>query len=182
MLVFFDDILIYSPAWTTHLEHLAIVLDCLRQHQLFTKLSKCSFGQHKLEYLGHIVSDQGVEMDPSKVQVVQDWPCPTTVTQLKAFLGLTRYYRRFINHYASIAGPLIDLLHKDNFRWTSEADVAFRALQQALTTTSVLSLSDFTQPFIVETDASGQGIGVVLSQNGHPIAFFSKKLSSRMQK
>jgi len=164
------------------MEHLAIVLDCLRQHQLFTKLSKCSFGQHKLEYLGHIVSDQGVEMDPSKVQVVQDWPCPTTVTQLKAFLGLTRYYRRFINHYASIAGPLIDLLHKDNFRWTSEADVAFRALQQALTTTSVLSLSDFTQPFIVETDASGQGIGVVLSQNGHPIAFFSKKLSSRMQK
>ena len=81
-----------------------------------------------------------------------------------------------------MAGPLTDLLQKDNFRWTSEADVAFRALQQALTTTPVLSLPDFTQPFIVETDALGQGIGVVLSQNGHPIAFFFKKLYSRMQK
>lgn len=121
-------------------------------------------------------------MDPSKVEVVRDWPALTIVTQLRAFLGLTGYFHRFIKGYASIAGPLTDMLQKDNFYWSTTADSTFNALKHALTTTHVLSLLDFSKPFVVETDSPGLGIGAVLSQDNYPIAYFSKKLSPRMQK
>ena len=180
VLIFFDDILIYSPSWHTHLEHLTVVLEQLIHHHLYAKLSKCSFGQSRIEYLGHIVSAVGVEMDASKVKAVMDWPIPQTITQLRGFLGLTGYYRRFIRQYASIALPLTQLLQKDKFLWSTEAQTAFLQLKHALSSAPVLALPDFSQPFVIETDASGQGIGAVLSQNGHPIAYFSKKLSPRM--
>ncbi|GJU68618.1 ty3-gypsy retrotransposon protein [Tanacetum coccineum] len=181
VLVFFDYILIYSSTWQLHLEHLTMVLHCLQEHQLYAKLSKCSFGQQRIEYLGHIVTGAGVEMDPAKVTAVANWPIPTSVSQLRAFLGLTGYYRRFIKQYSSIAHPLTTLLQKNNFKWSHEGQSAFEKLKHALLTAPVLVLLDFSKPFIVETDASGQGIRVILSQNGHPIAFFSKKLSYRMQ-
>nr|KYP39590.1 Transposon Ty3-G Gag-Pol polyprotein [Cajanus cajan] len=182
VLVFFDDILVYSSSWFLHLQHLQQVLDILAKHELYAKMSKCSFGLEQVEYLGHVVSGDGVSMETSKVQAVIDWPVPKTIKQLRGFLGLTGYYRRFIQGYASIANPLTDLLKKDNFKWSNEADAAFIALKQAITTAPVLSLPDFSQPFVLETDASGSGIGAVLSQNKHPIAFFSKKLSNRMTK
>ncbi|XP_028755422.1 uncharacterized protein LOC114714818 [Neltuma alba] len=181
VLIFFDDILVYSNSWEQHLAHLREVLATLHKHRLFEKRSKCAFGQRRIEYLGHIVSARGVEMDPSKVQAVQDWPTPTTVSQLRGFLGLSGYYRRFIQGYAQLAGPLTQLLTKDGFHWNSEAHEAFSKLKQALVQAPLLALPDFAEPFVLETDASGIGIGAILSQRNHPIAYFSKKLSPRRQ-
>lgn len=181
VLVFFDDILIYSVSWEDHLRHLEVVLDTLKLHQLFAKFSKCSFGLQQVDYLGHIVSAQGVAMDNSKVQAILQWPIPGNLKQLRGFLGLSGYYRRFIRNYASLAKPLTELLKKDNFHWTVAATDAFAKLKLAVTTAPVLQLPDFSQPFTLETDASGLWIGAVLSQSKHPIAYFSKKMSPRMQ-
>lgn len=112
ILVFFDDILIYSSTLTDHLMHLKEVLQILRVHKLYAKESKCSFGQQKVEYLGHIISEQGVSTDPSKVQAMAEWPIPQTVKQLRSFLGLTGYYRHFIRNYGAICKPLTTLLQK----------------------------------------------------------------------
>lgn len=182
VLVFVDDILVYSPSWSSHLVHLEEVLSLLQHHYLFAKFSKCSFGLTKIDYLGHTVSGQGVEMDQSKVRAVLDWPEPSTIKQLRGFLCLTGYYRRFIKGYTSIALTLTELLKKDGFLWDSKATTAFNNLKQVVTNVPVLALPDFGQPFILETDASGSDIGAVLSQAKHPIAYFSKKLSPRMQK
>jgi len=182
VLVFFDDILVYSSSWLLHLEHLHIVLETLQQERLFAKASKCLFGTTSIDYLGHHISAAGVEMDPSKVLAVIDWPQPTSLTQLKGFLGLTGYYRKFVKGYASIAAPLTDLTKKDAFRWTTTTDQAFNDLKRALTSAPILRLPNFSVPFVLETNASGLGISVVLMQDGHPIAYFSQKLSSRMHK
>jgi len=106
---------VYSPTWSSHLQHLKVVLQLLRKHKLFAKLSKCSFGLTQVEYLGHTILGQGVVVDASKVQAVLAWPLPTNLKQLRGFLGLTGYYRKFIKGYASIAAPLTNLLNKDNF-------------------------------------------------------------------
>lgn len=134
----------YSADWSSHLTHLAEVLKLLHHHVLYAKLSKCSFDQLKMEYLGHIVSEKGVEMDPQKITAVMDWPLSSTVSQLRGFLGLTGYYRRFIRDYATIAAPLTALLQKNAFVWTDTASAAFLALKSALTTAPVLALPDFS--------------------------------------
>jgi len=170
VLVFFDDILVYSSSWSNHLLHLDLVLQLLQQHQLYAKLSKCSFGLQQVDYLGHTVSGQGVAMDKSKVQAVLHWPVPQNIKQLRAFLGLTGYYRKFIKSYAVIAAPLTDLLKKDKFLWGMDATEAFSMLKTALTQAPVLALPDFSKTFTLETDASGVGIGAVLSQDQRPIA------------
>jgi len=181
VLVFFYDILVYSLDWSTHMQHLRYVLDLLRKHTLFTKLSKCAFGQTQMEYLGHVVSRDGVKVDNSKIQAVTQWPIPSSIRQLRAFLGLASYYGKFIRHFAVVAAPLTDLLAKDGFKWSDQTTTTFRQLQQALAQAPVLTLPDFSQPFVLETYASGLGIGAILSQHGHPIAYFSKKLSPRAQ-
>ncbi|KAF7833267.1 Ty3/gypsy retrotransposon protein [Senna tora] len=157
------------------------VLTTLAQQCLYAKLSKCVFGQSRIEYLGHFVSAQGVEMDPAKVRAVVEWPTPSTVKQLRGFLGLSGYYRRFIQSYASIAAPLTSLLKKDEFQWSDDVTSAFSALKTAITTAPILVLPDFSKPFTIEMYALGMGVGVVLSQKGRPIVFFSKKMSTRMQ-
>ncbi|GAU35592.1 hypothetical protein TSUD_295280 [Trifolium subterraneum] len=182
VLVFFDDILVYNATWSSHLLHLEIVLQLLDHHKLFVKLSKCSFGMSEVDYLGHTIFGMGVIMDKTKVQAVLQWPTPTNLKQLRGFLGLTGYYRRFIKSYATIASPLTDLLKKDSFNWSDNAMKAFNTLKQAITSAPVLILPNFSQPFMLETDASGIGIGAVLSQQGHPIAYFSKKLGPTSQK
>ncbi|WVY96659.1 hypothetical protein V8G54_028810 [Vigna mungo] len=171
----------FGATWEEHLYHLELVLKTLQQHQLYARLSKCSFGVREIDYLGHTLSGTGVAMDTSKLEVVKQWPIPTTVKQLRGFLGLTGYFRRFVKGYASIAAPLTDLLKKDSFQWTQTASRAFAKLKDALTSAPVLAIPNF-EPFVLETNASGSGIGVVLSQCQHPIAYFSKKLSPCMQK
>ncbi|XP_062104134.1 uncharacterized mitochondrial protein AtMg00860-like [Humulus lupulus] len=178
VIVFFYDILIYSRNISDHVFHLRMVLQLLQDNSFYAKVTKCSFFQSTIDYLGHLVSAKGVSVDPSKIAAMCDWPTPTSVKQLRGFLGLTGYYRRFVAHYASVAAPLTDLLKKDSFQWSSEASQAFEKLKAAMTSTPVLQLPDFSQDFIVETDASNIGIGGVLMQNGHPIAFFSKKIGT----
>ncbi|XP_019235516.1 PREDICTED: uncharacterized protein LOC109215856 [Nicotiana attenuata] len=178
VLVFFDDILIYSSTLEDYLTHLKSVFVDMSKHQLFAKKSKCFFGVQKIEYLGHFISAEGVSTDPQKI-AVQNWPTPTTLKQLRGFLGLAGYYRRFIKGFGVICKPLTDLTKKDGFKWSTSADAAFAALKEALTQAPVLALPDATKTFIVETYASGHGIGVALMQEGHPIAFISKALSPK---
>lgn len=179
-LVFFDDILIYSPDLKSHLQHLRTVLQLLAEHKWQVKLSKCSFTQQELSYLGHIIGVQGVSTDPSKVQDVLNWPQPNTLKKLRGFLGLAGYYRRFVKNFGIISKPLTMLLRKEvPFKWTVETEAAFQLLKQALVSAPVLALPDFSKPFTIETDAGDLGIGAVLSQDKHPIAFLSRALGPR---
>lgn len=179
-LVFFDDILIYSPSFELHLEHLAVVLSIVQRDKWQVKLSKCAFAQQRVNYLGHVVSAKGVSTDESKIQSVRDWPTPTNLKELRGFLGLTGYYRKFIRHYAVISQPLTALLKKGVlFVWTEVEETAFLALKTALITSPVLSIPDFKLQFVVDTDACDVGIGVVLSQQGHHVAYVSRALGPR---
>ena len=177
VLVFFYDILIYSKTWEEHLVHLTMVFDTLLQNQLYVNHSKCLFGQQKVDYLGHIISSNGVSVDPEKIQSTKSWPTPTTITVLCGFLGLTEYYRKFHQRYGVNATPLTSLLKNDGFKWTQEAIEAFQQLKQAMVQAPIFALPNFTKKFIVEDDASSSGLGAVLTQDGHPIAFYSKALS-----
>ena len=173
VLVFFDEILIYSSSWTDHLKHVKVDFQLLREHRLSVKRSKCFFGAPSVGYLGHIISEQGVKMDPAKVAVVESWPQPRTVKALRGVLGLIVYYRELISAYGAVASPLTALL-KEAFSWSDDAERAFLDLKQALMSAPLLQLPDFSQWFIVDLDASGSGIGSVLHQGDGGIAFFSR--------
>jgi transposase InsO family protein len=180
VLVFFDDILIYSTSYEKHLMHIDQVLNKLRENHWQVKMSKCVFAQTSIAYLGHVISSEGVSTDPAKVETVRDWPSPTSVKELRSFLGLSGYYRKFVKNYGVIAKPLTNLLRKGVvYAWTTDTECAFQTLKQALITAPVLSLPDFSKTFTVETDASDTGIGAVLTQDGHPLAFVSKALGPR---
>ncbi|KAL4379791.1 hypothetical protein GQ457_02G012610 [Hibiscus cannabinus] len=181
ILVFLDDILVYSDGWEDHLNHLREVLGLLRSHKLYAKKSKCCFGAHEVDYLGYVISRGCIAMEESKVQCISDWPTPNSVKELRGFLGLSGYYRRFIRGYGSIAKPLTDLLRKGAWRWSVEQQNAFERLKEAVKTAPVLALPDFNEEFVVETDASTVGVGAVLVQKGKPLAFFSKSLGVRHQ-
>ena len=129
VLVFFDDILIYSKTWNQHLDHIQKIFSILQKSAVYLKKSKCSFGQTTVGYLGHIISDMGVAVDLEKIQAISSWPQPTTVKQLKGFLGLAGYYKKFIKDFGTIARPLTQLLRKDCFRWTELATTAFEQLK-----------------------------------------------------
>jgi hypothetical protein len=182
VVVFFDDILIYSSTFEEHLKHIKQVLQLLLKDQWQVKLSKCTFAQNQIHYLGHIISDKGIATDPVKVSTIFVWPQPTDVKQLRSFLGLAGYYRRFLKHFAIISKPLTALLKKHTlFVWTVDHDVAFNTLKLALTSAPVLAVPDFSKRFCIETGACKNGVGVVLMQDGHPLAFISKALGSKTQ-
>lgn len=166
VMVFLDDILIYNHSLEEHISHLQQVLEVLRNNKLYLKSSKCTFAQQSLEYLGHIISHKGVATDQSKIQDMLNWLVPTNMTELRAFLGLTGYYRKFVKNYGILAKPLTNLLRLKHFEWTSQAQQAFDYLKTAMTTTLVLALPNFKAPFTVETDACGDGLGAVLMQSG----------------
>jgi len=162
--------------------HLRQVFQILDNHHFLVKLSKCEFAKQEIEYLGHTISIQGVATEPTKIQAIAKWPVPSIVKELRGFLGLTGYYRRFIKHYGILSKPLTALLKKGvQFQWTPQAHEAFQLLQNALTQAPVLAIPDFSKQFVLETDASDIGLGAVLMQDGHPISYLSKALSPRNQ-
>ena len=156
--------------------HVRQTFEILRQHRFFVKASKCAFGQQELEYLGHIITNQGVKVDEHKISAMIAWPRPTNISELRGLLGLTGYYRKFVKDYDIIARPLTNLLKKGQFGWHEEVENTFCALKQAMTTTQILTMQNFNDVFTIETDASGEGIGAVLTQQGKPVAYMSRAL------
>jgi hypothetical protein len=165
-----------------HAGHVREVLELLRKHNLHTKPSKCEFGMSEVEFLGHVVNENGIMVDPRKINVIRNWPGPENVKDLRSFLGLANYYRRFISKYSLIAAPLTALLRKVPWNWTSECDIAFDRLKTCLASAPVLAHPDPTKPFYLFFDASSAvAMGGVLCQLGndeylHPVAFESVKL------
>ena len=177
VLVFVDDVLVYNKTKEEHLQQLRRVFEVLKQNQFFLKRSKCSFMQQAIEYLGHVVSEKGVATGTAKVQAVKNWPCPTSSKALRGFLGLTGYYRKFVQHYGILARPLTQLLKKHvPFQWGPDQQTAFELLKQAMIKAPVLAIPDFGVQFVLETDACNTGIGAVLMQKEHPVAYLSKAL------
>ncbi|CAI7877024.1 unnamed protein product, partial [Closterium sp. NIES-54] len=181
VMVYLDDILIYSKNMKEHVEHLRKVFEILRKNRFYVKLSKSDFALKKVQFLGHMVSAEGVHVDPRKIEAVKKWKVPKNMKELQQFLGFTNYYNRFVPQYAKIAAPLVDLLKKDTpFKWDTPHQQAMEQLQTALTTAPVLILPDPEKDYVVEAEASDQAVGAVLMQdhgNGlQPIAYLSKKL------
>ena len=182
VVVYLDDINIYSKSFEEHLEHLEIVFSRLRQAGLKLGKDKCSFAKTQLEFLGHIVRRDGLHPDPKKVEKVRDWPTPKTVKEIRSFLGLASYYRRFMKDFSKIAKPMYKLIRKDEeFNWGKEQEEAFNKLKQLLINAPVVAYPDFNKPFILHTDGSHTGLGAVLEQKdeegrGRVIAYASRTI------
>jgi hypothetical protein len=182
VVVFIDDILVYSRNEQEHTMHLHTVLQRLRDHRLYAKLSKCDFWLKEIKFLGHTISQEGVSVDPKKVHEVMNWKPPTTVRQIRSFLGLAGYYWRFIPDFSRIAKPMTELLKKGvKYDWSQKCEDAFHTLRQHLTTAPVLAQPDNTKPFEVYCDASGTGLGCVLMQDNRVIAYASRALRPHEQ-
>ncbi|GMF40454.1 unnamed protein product [Phytophthora fragariaefolia] len=166
VVVYLDDICICSKSMEEHVEHLRAVCLVLRREKLFAHLAKCSFGRSQVAFLGHVVSQAGVSVDPRKTEAIAKYPTPTNRKELVSFLGLAGYYRRFICDFAKIARPLRDLTKGDApWNWIKSVEEGYLRLKRALQQAPTLKLPDFERPFIVTTDASGQCIGRVLSKS-----------------
>ena len=172
--------MIYSNDLDTHIDHIQQVLEKLRKHRLYAKLLKCEFGLHELEFLGHIISKNGIRTDPGKVDAIASWPIPSNVNELQRFLGIANYYRRFVEKYAHIAAQLYDLLRKDIvWNWNDQCQIAFKQLKQALTQAPCLKIIDNNEQLKIQVqmDASDTAIGAVLLQQEdeyfHSIAYHS---------
>ena len=180
--VYLDDILIYSRTPEEHLKHLRTVFEVLRESKLYCRPHKCHFNKSELKYLGHIVGSDGIKVDPAKIKVVTEWPVPVNPRDVRSFLGLATYFRRFIQGFASLAAPLHRLTHNDvsprEWPWTPECQRAFDELKRALTTAPVLALPDWEKPFEIVADASTHGTGAVLLQEGRPVAYESRKFTA----
>jgi len=175
VIVFIDDILIYSRTHEEHCEHLRIVLQILKEKQLFAKFKKCEFWLEKVSFLGHIISKDGISVDPSKVEAVSVWPRPNNVSEVRSFLGLAGYYRRFIEGFSKIATPLTALMRKNvKFSWSDACEESFQELKKRLISAPVLALPSGTDGFAIYSDASKNGLDCVLMQNGKVIAYASR--------
>ncbi|KAL0312268.1 UNVERIFIED_CONTAM: Retrovirus-related Pol polyprotein from transposon.6 [Sesamum radiatum] len=177
VIVFIDDILVYSRSMEEHEQHLRIVLQILKEKELYAKLSKCEFWINQVVFLGHVISGDGVMPDPAKVKAIMEWRVPKNATKVRSFLGLAGYYRRFVEGFSIIAGPLTKLLRKGVvFQWTEQCQRSFDELKKRLTSTPILVLPSGSGGYVVYSDASKQGLGCVLMQNGKVIAYASRQL------
>jgi len=177
VVVFIDDILIYLRTKEEHGEHLRSALEILREKQLYAKLSKCELWLEEVNFLGHVISGQGISVDPAKVEVVLKWERPKTVTEIRSFVGLAGYYRRFIKDFSRMVTPLTQLTRKNQpFAWTDRCEQSFVELKKMLTSASVLVIPDTNKSFEVYCDASHQGLGGVLMQEKKVVAYASRQL------
>lgn len=177
VVVYFDDILVYSKTQEDHCIHLRAVLNVLRKEKLYANLAKCVFCTEQVIFLGFVISSQGVHVDEAKVKAIQEWPTPSCVTEVRSFHGLASFYRRFVKDFSTIAAPLNEIVKKEvGFKWGEKQEQAFSVLKEKLTQAPILALPNFAKSFEIECDASNVGIGAVLLQEGHPIAYFSEKL------
>jgi hypothetical protein len=182
VVVFIDDILVYSKNEAEHAKHLHTVLQRLREHRLYAKLSKCDFWLKEIKFLSHTISEGGIDVDPDKVEEVMNWKPPIIVCHIRSFLGLTGYYKQFIPDFSRIAKPMTKLLKKGaKFDWGQKCEDAFHALRQHLTTAHVLAQPDNNKSFDVYCDASGIGLGCVLIQDNRAIAYASRALRPHEQ-
>jgi len=179
VVVFIDDILIYSSSQMEHAYHLREVLETLRRNKLYAKLSKCEFWLNEVVFLGHVISEKGISVDLKKIEAILKWERPTNVTEIHNFLGLTGYYRRFIEGFSTIASPITRLTRKEvKFEWSKDCEASFQELKSRLTSAPVLALPKGQEGFVVYSDASGKGLGCVLMQHGRVIAYASRQLKT----
>jgi hypothetical protein len=175
VVVFIDDILVYSKSVEEHEQHLRVVLGKLRAHKLYAKFSKCEFWLEKISFLGHILTTEGVVADLGNVETVSNWQQPTNVSEIRSFLGLAGSYRRFIEGFSKIARSMTEFLKKEKkFNWTESCEKSFQKLKRRLTTAPVLTLPDIQRDFVVYCDASRQGLGCVLMQDVKVVAYASR--------
>jgi hypothetical protein len=178
VVVYFDDILIYSKDLNEHIEHLKYVFDVLKCEKLYANFKKCNFCMEKVVFLGYVVGTTGIEVDEEKVKAIKEWPTPKSITEVRSFYGLASFYRRFVKDFSTLAAPLIEVIKKNvGFHWGADQENAFATIKDRFCSALVLALPDFNKIFEIECDALGIGIGAVLMQDRQPIAFFSEKLS-----
>ena len=177
VIVFIDDILIYSRNKEEHANHLRTILELLRKEKLYAKFSKCDFWIPTVQFLGHVINSQGIHVDPAKIEAVKEWSSPTTPTEVRQFLGLAGYYRRFIEGFSKISKPLTKLTQKnEKYVWGQEAESAFQLLKQKLCEAPILALPEGSKDFVLYCDASYHGLGAVLIQRDKVIAYASRQL------
>jgi hypothetical protein len=183
MVVFIDDILIFSKNEEEHDKHLRLVLQKLKENQLYAKLNKCEFWLEEVSFLGHIISEGGISVDPSKVKDVLSWRTPQNVFDIRSFLGLAGYYRRFIEGFSKISKPMMELLAKGKtFEWMPRCEASFQELKKRPTTALVLTMPDMEKPFLIYCDASDQGLGCELMQYDHVVVYVSRQLRKHEEK
>ncbi|GKA82752.1 putative nucleotidyltransferase, ribonuclease H [Tanacetum coccineum] len=177
VIVFIDDILIYSRNEKEHEEHLKTILEMLKKEELYAKFSKCEFWINTVKFLGHVIDSSGIHVDPAKIEAVKNWASPTTPSEIRQFLGLAGYYRRFIEGFSKIAKPMTELTQKNQkFDWGEEQEEAFQLLKQKLCVAPILALPEGSDDFVVYCDASIKGLGAVLMQRMKVIAYASRQL------
>jgi hypothetical protein len=176
LLVFFDDLLIYNKTWEEHLRHVDQILFIMEEQSLYAKESKCEFGRTNVLYLGHIIGEKGVQVHLEKIKAIMEWPTPKTLVELRGFLGMCTYYKKFFKGFSQLCAPLTDLIKNGAFKSSEEAQITMDKMKKVMSTCPVLALPDFNLPFTLECDASGEGIGAILMQNRHPLAYESQKL------
>uniref|UniRef100_A0A2N9HWY0 Reverse transcriptase n=1 Tax=Fagus sylvatica TaxID=28930 RepID=A0A2N9HWY0_FAGSY len=173
VVVYFDDILVYSKDLNEHIEHLRYVFDVLKCEKLYANFKKCNFCMEKVVFLGYVVTTTGIEVDEEKVKAIKEWPTPKSITEVRSFHGLASFYRRFVKDFSTLAAPLTEIIKKNvGFHWGADQDNAFATIKERLCSAPVLALPNFNKTFEIECDASGIGIGAVLMQDRRPIAFF----------
>ncbi|GJT87097.1 putative reverse transcriptase domain-containing protein [Tanacetum coccineum] len=177
VIVFIDDILIYSKNKKEHEEHLKQILELLKKEELYAKFSKCEFWIPKVQFLGHVIDSEGIHVDPAKIESIKDWTSPKSPTEIRQFLGLAGYYRRFIEGFSKIAKPMTKLTQKKvKFEWGDKQEAAFQLLKQKLCSAPILALPEGSEDFIAYCDASKKGLGAVLMQREKVISYASRQL------